>query len=40
MGMHHIEEPDVPVAITHPGVILGDDGMLRVDSDGELYNRG
>jgi hypothetical protein len=40
MGMHHIEEADVPADITHPGVIIGDDGMPYVDSDGRLFNRG
>ena len=39
MGMHHIEEADMPAAITHPGVIIGDDGMPYVDSDGRLFNR-
>jgi len=40
MGMHHIEEPDLPAAITHPGAIIGGDGMPYVDSDEKLINRG
>ena len=37
MGMHHVEEPEIPPAITHPGVIIGDDGMPYVESDGRLF---
>ena len=40
MGMHHVKELEMPAAITHPGVIIGDDGMPNVDSDGRLNNRG
>ncbi len=39
MGMNHIWEPDMPAAITHPGVIIGGDGMPCVDSGGNLFNR-
>jgi hypothetical protein len=38
MIMNHIPEPDMLAAITHPGSIIGSDGMPFLDSEGNMLD--